>query len=316
MLHLIEQRLGTSLPLSALYRGATIAQLARQVGSHANTAATSEGKAVPLRAGSGAPLFVFHPAGGHLYGYAALVRQLGFDGPAYGLQRPELRGGQPVRLRSASELAALYADQIRQVQPGGAYRLLSWSFGGMMARLVVTRLQDAGFEVAYIGAIDTRLPPGLDDADSQALAACTDLAAAEARMRLPSALLERVQAMTRLDKALQQASADDAALHTHLADLYLADLWALATYAGHTGQAAPRAAAAPTHAYDASATVALDATGHADTTLTQTPHAPHTRVFDGDHFALLHAATAATLAQWIDADLTGHVHLTAPALSS
>ncbi|WP_027819691.1 non-ribosomal peptide synthetase [Paraburkholderia bannensis] len=316
VLHLIEQRLGARLPLSALYRGATIAQLARLVGTHANTAAASEGGAVPLRAGSGAPLFVFHPAGGHLYGYAALVRQLGFEGPVYGLQRPELRGGQLIRLRSASELAALYANQIRQVQPGGVYRLLGWSFGGLMARLVAARLRDAGCEVAYIGAIDARLPPALSDADSHALAACTGLVAAEARLRLPPALLERVQAMTGLDKALQQASAADDALNARLADLYLADLWALATYAAMSGQAAPRLAAAPTHAYDASATVALDAAGHADTTLAQSPRLPRTRVFDGDHFALLHAATAATLAQWIDADLAVPVDLTAPALSS
>ena len=298
VLHLIEQRLSVRLPLAALFRDTTIAQLAARIAEHTQTPCAAAPASLRLmREGHGtSALFLFHPAGGHLFGYATLIRQLRFDGPIYGLQRPEFAGADSPTLIDADTLAERYAAQIRTAQPHGPYRLLGWSFGGLMAGLVAARLRASGEAVVYAGAIDTRLPPRLDPAADAALAACDGQSVAQAHAGLPPALIERVQAMARADAAIAAASADDALLRERLSALYLADLWALAMHT-QRGAAAGEPLEALTHAYDASLTVAADA--DASTTAAGAP----TRTYEGDHFAILRMPAAQTVAQWVDADL-------------
>jgi amino acid adenylation domain-containing protein len=312
VLHLIEQRLSVRLPLAALFRDTTIAQLAARVLALTQAQAPRAAAAASLRLmreGQGAPaLFLFHPAGGHLFGYATLIRRLHFDGPIYGLQRPEFAGAEPPTLIDADTLAERYTAQIRAVQPEGPYRLLGWSFGGLMAGLVAARLRASGEAVVYAGAIDTRLPARLDAAADAALAACEGQCVAQAHAGLPSALVDRVRAMARADAAIAAASADDALLRERLSALYLADLWALARHTARDA-GANGALAELTHAYDASLTVAVDPTSCAATA------GASVRTYEGDHFAILSMPTAQTVAEWIDADLAAStVHAAVDAL--
>ncbi|MCW6010645.1 amino acid adenylation domain-containing protein, partial [Micromonospora sp. CPCC 205371] len=119
---------------------------------------------LPLRAhGSRPPLFCVHPAGGVSWPYAGLVRYLHPEQPVYGLQARGFTetGALP---SSVEQMAADYIDQMRSVQPSGPYHLLGWSFGGLVAHAIATRLQREGEHVALLAVLDA-YPIGLDAVD-------------------------------------------------------------------------------------------------------------------------------------------------------
>ncbi|MFE7121177.1 thioesterase domain-containing protein, partial [Streptomyces sp. NPDC057654] len=109
---------------------------------------------LPLRvAGSRPPLFCVHWGTGLSWGYAALLRHLPADQPLYGVQARGLAWSEPLP-QSIEEMADDYIEQIRTVQPSGPYHLIGWSFGGMVAHAIATRLQAAGEEVALLSVMD------------------------------------------------------------------------------------------------------------------------------------------------------------------
>jgi thioesterase domain-containing protein len=61
-------------------------------------------------------------------------------------------------------MARDYREQIVSVQPVGPYRLLGWSFGGLVAHAVAVQLQEAGEEVRFLGMLDS-YPELHDDGD-------------------------------------------------------------------------------------------------------------------------------------------------------
>src|SRR6185437_2240946 len=55
---------------------------------------------------------------------------------------------------SVPEMAEQYLAEIRSVQPHGPYHLLGWSFGGLVAQAIATRLRDEGEQVAMLALMD------------------------------------------------------------------------------------------------------------------------------------------------------------------
>jgi amino acid adenylation domain-containing protein len=109
---------------------------------------------LPLRdKGSERPLFCVHPGAGLSWSYAALGGHLPPDYPLYGLQARGLAWPEPLPL-SLEEMAADYIRQIRTVQPQGPYRLLGWSFGGLVAHAMATGLQSQGEQVDMLAILD------------------------------------------------------------------------------------------------------------------------------------------------------------------
>ncbi|WP_328394837.1 thioesterase domain-containing protein [Nocardia sp. NBC_00416] len=112
---------------------------------------------LPLRPGhSSAPLFCIHPITGLAWSFAGLAAHLEPDLPVYGLQSPALTPGADLP-GSIESWANLYSTLIRSVQPSGPYRLLGWSFGGLLAHEIAVRLQRAGEQVAFLGIMDSYL---------------------------------------------------------------------------------------------------------------------------------------------------------------
>ncbi|GAA4703571.1 hypothetical protein GCM10023263_46960 [Phytohabitans rumicis] len=119
---------------------------------------------LPLRThGSRPPLFCVHPASGVSWPYAGLLRYLGPEQPLYGLQA---RGFTDTDALPATveQMAADYLDRIRSVQPAGPYHLLGWSFGGLVAHAIATRLQEEGERVALLAVLDA-YPIGVEAVD-------------------------------------------------------------------------------------------------------------------------------------------------------
>ncbi|QAT84065.1 tyrocidine synthase [Corallococcus coralloides] len=154
MLASIRERLGLSLPLSVLFQQPTVEQLA-QVLRDDSQAWTP---LVPLERGAPGhrPLFLVHPGGGNVLAYSELARRLGPSLPVYGLQSRGL-DGRPV-VESIEEMAALYIEAVRTVQPQGPYQLGGWSLGGVIAYEMARRLREAGEAVELLVLIDAHAP--------------------------------------------------------------------------------------------------------------------------------------------------------------
>jgi thioesterase domain-containing protein len=113
---------------------------------------------VPLHEdGSKVPLFCVHAVSGSAYSYAGLVQLLGPDQPVYAFEAPGFDGGRsPVR--SLPDLSAEYVTTLREFRSSGGYRLLGWSFGGVVAFDMAQRLTAAGAEVERLIMVDVGLP--------------------------------------------------------------------------------------------------------------------------------------------------------------
>jgi amino acid adenylation domain-containing protein len=153
---LIEKRLGKKLPLVALFRGATVEGLANIIRENPSAAAPSS--LVPLQPGGAKrPLFLVHPAGGHVFPFIHLANYLGPDQPCYGLQARGLEEGQAPHTR-IEDMAACYIEAIRSVQSQGPYLLGGWSMGGEIAFEMAQQLHANGQRVALLALLDARIP--------------------------------------------------------------------------------------------------------------------------------------------------------------
>src|SRR3546814_2961135 len=57
-------------------------------------------------------------------------------------------------------MASAYLAAMREVQPGGPYRLLGWSLGGCIAHAIACRLAAEGEVVSELVLLDTPTHPG------------------------------------------------------------------------------------------------------------------------------------------------------------
>jgi amino acid adenylation domain-containing protein len=165
----IENRLGKKLPLATVFQGATVEHLAGILRQEAKPAPQSS--LVPLQPGGGKrPLFLVHPAGGHVFPYVHLARYLGPDQPCYGLQARGLEEGEEPHTR-IEDMAADYIKALQTVQPKGPYRLGGWSMGGVVAFEMAQQLHAQGRSVDLLALLDARITPPdekVPDADFEA----------------------------------------------------------------------------------------------------------------------------------------------------
>ncbi|HET6763554.1 MAG TPA: thioesterase domain-containing protein, partial [Longimicrobiaceae bacterium] len=100
------------------------------------------------------PLFLAHPAGGHVVCYRGLAALLSHQVPLYGLQpRGAEDGGTPIE--RIEEMAALYVEAIVGMRPHGPYRLGGWSFGGVLAWEMAQQLRAMDRTVDLLTMFDT-----------------------------------------------------------------------------------------------------------------------------------------------------------------
>ncbi|WP_240359930.1 thioesterase domain-containing protein, partial [Pyxidicoccus trucidator] len=146
----IRERTGRQLPLASLFQAPTVEQLA----SLLRRVPAPFSPLVPVqRGGARRPLFLVHAVGGNVLGYAELARRLGPEQPVFGLQSQGLDGQQPP-LDSVQEMAALYLESLRTVQPHGPYLLGGWSMGAVVAFEMARQLQARGESVELLALVD------------------------------------------------------------------------------------------------------------------------------------------------------------------
>ncbi|WP_149551252.1 non-ribosomal peptide synthetase [Streptomyces marokkonensis] len=148
----IREVLGVRLGIRTLFEAPTVAELARRVGGSGG--GNSFDVLVALREhGTGTPVFCAHPASGFAWSFTGLLRHLDGDVPVYGLQSRGM-DGSPLP-RSVAEAAAEHIERMRKVQPNGPYRLVGYSFGGIVVHEMAARLQEAGETVELLAVLDT-----------------------------------------------------------------------------------------------------------------------------------------------------------------
>ena len=153
---LIEKRLGKKLPLTTVFQGATVEDLAGVLRRQATPGPQSALVAIQP-GGIKRPLFLVHPAGGHVFPYIHLAQLLGPDQPCYGLQARGVEDGQDPHAR-IEDMAAYYIQALQTVQPTGPYLLGGWSMGGVVAFEMAQQLHAQGQPVALLAILDGRIP--------------------------------------------------------------------------------------------------------------------------------------------------------------
>jgi thioesterase domain-containing protein/aryl carrier-like protein len=148
----LRVELGVDVPVAMLVQAPTVESMARALAAGDRAVRLP---LVPLQTfGERPPLFMIHPAGGHVICYRGMAVLLAPDQPVYGLQPRGLEDGmEPID--SLPEMAAYYVDAIRRFRPRGPYRLGGWSFGGVVAWEMARQLRAAGEEVDLLALLDT-----------------------------------------------------------------------------------------------------------------------------------------------------------------
>ncbi|MCT7982348.1 acyltransferase domain-containing protein [Laspinema sp. A4] len=173
----LRERFDTELPNHTLLEAPTIAELADFMAKLSQTPLHSPSSLpsclVNIQSGEGTPpLFLIHPAGGHVYIYRDLVRQLDGNLSVYGLQARGL-DGKLAPLDEIPAMAEYYLDALHQVQPEGPYRIGGASFGGIVAFEMAQQLQGSGETVELLTIFDCagpeQLPAGFEEDEAQIL---------------------------------------------------------------------------------------------------------------------------------------------------
>ena len=149
----VLDRLKRDFPLRDLFQASTIAGLASLLEKPSERISSTVIVEIQPR-GERTPFFVVHPAGGNVFCYADLARELGPEQPLFGLQAPAAES-LPQGTETFEQIAEVYIQAIRAVQPSGQYLLGGWSLGGLLAWEIARQLSAQGESIGLLALIDT-----------------------------------------------------------------------------------------------------------------------------------------------------------------
>ncbi|MGB7599844.1 MAG: amino acid adenylation domain-containing protein, partial [Candidatus Sulfotelmatobacter sp.] len=152
----VEKITGKELPLSALFRGATVESLAQLITQMQDT---SDPVLMEIQRGesSSIPFFAIVPPGEESLGYAMLARHMGSEQTVYKVQghAPVLNGKRPYSRQEMQALTEEYVAAIRGAQPHGPYCLGGLCEGTHIGEQIVLALEAQGEEVGLFAIFDT-----------------------------------------------------------------------------------------------------------------------------------------------------------------
>ena len=144
----INTSLDAHLAVRTVFHAPSVRSLSQQLGRH-----DSAVEVVPievLKEGTGVPLFCIHDGLGLSWSYRNLGNYL--DCPIIGINQIPQNG--EAELGSIRSMAASYADRLQAVYPAGPYKLLGWSFGGVVAHELAIELRRRGCVVQRLVLLD------------------------------------------------------------------------------------------------------------------------------------------------------------------
>ncbi|MEU2178236.1 acyltransferase domain-containing protein [Nocardia sp. NPDC019219] len=165
MLNRLRAELGLTLTPREFLADPTLAAVAATARREAAEPSAPGDCLVPLRDGTGRPLFLIHPTGGDVLCYVDLARTLDTGIPIIGIQDPQLAGAPGPE--TITELARVYVDVVRAHQPTGPYRIGGWSMGGIIAHEVARSLRAAGDIVEALILLDSNIADRIHHVDGR-----------------------------------------------------------------------------------------------------------------------------------------------------
>jgi amino acid adenylation domain-containing protein len=151
----VDEALKFTAPLSSLLEVRTIEDMAKKIRGHDAGSHWSPMVAVQPR-GSKPALFCVHSHTGDVLYCEYISRGAGPDQPVYGIQSQGVAGKPPHQ--TIEEMARLYIEELRKVQPQGPYHLFGFCFGGMVAFEMAKQLGERGEAVGFLGIYNSPAP--------------------------------------------------------------------------------------------------------------------------------------------------------------
>ncbi|HKV81106.1 MAG TPA: amino acid adenylation domain-containing protein [Candidatus Sulfotelmatobacter sp.] len=153
----IHESTGRQIPLSAMFRGATVESLAKLVAFGSEHDRDPVLMKIQHGDSRRLPFFAIVPPGEESLGYAMLARHMGPEQTVYKVQghSPVTRGKRPYSEQEMHALTDEYAAAMRSVQPHGPYCLGGLCDGTHIAEQIVLKLESEGEEVGLFAIFDT-----------------------------------------------------------------------------------------------------------------------------------------------------------------
>jgi acetoacetyl-CoA synthetase len=147
----IAQVCGRELPSAVICHAPTIASLADLLERNSLPHFSSFFR---LKAGCEKPPIIIVPGLGGRASFFELAQHIRTERAIYGIQA---RGvdGMAAPLERVEDMARLYLDELKQLEPHGPYLLIGYSFGGLVALEMAQRLIGEGKTVALLAMLDT-----------------------------------------------------------------------------------------------------------------------------------------------------------------
>ena len=157
LLDAMEREFGGEIPLVSFFRGdVTVAGLAAVVENADHPASGGVMIGVDTR-GASPVIFALYPDASSMLTLRHFTNPLGSEYRIVGLL-PDRNGRRFDRSRSVEGLTLPMLEAMRRVQPSGPYRIIGYSFGGLLAYELASRLRECGDEVAWLGILDAAAP--------------------------------------------------------------------------------------------------------------------------------------------------------------
>ncbi len=111
-------------------------------------------------------IFFIHEVSGEVAAYVEFCRLLDTRFNCWGLQAERVKNYKPQN-RTTGEVAGIYVEKIRRIQPEGPYCLVTWSGGGHIVFEMALQMEQRGYPLAFVAFIDCRGPVArLDNSES------------------------------------------------------------------------------------------------------------------------------------------------------
>jgi thioesterase domain-containing protein len=152
------QQEGIHVSAADIFAHSTVHSLSTEIGARAGQV-LADSAILMKSGGSETPIFLPHCGAGELVYVSVLAQWMNCDAPIYGL--PPQSAATP--LQSIEGMATRMVHMIRAVQPVGPYRIVGYSFGGVLAYEIAAQLLGADQPVEFLGILDTNYSAGSDD---------------------------------------------------------------------------------------------------------------------------------------------------------
>jgi thioesterase domain-containing protein len=148
----IAEVTGRELPPTVIYQAPTIAALASVL--EQPRSALQCPPLVELKPGTAPPVFIAHGIGGTVMELFQLVNHIDVPNAIYGTQAVGI-DGKSNPLETIGDMAEIYLDAIKKVQPHGPYFLIGHSLGGLILLEMAQLLSSEREQIGLLAMMDS-----------------------------------------------------------------------------------------------------------------------------------------------------------------